>query len=225
MIPTWRGFLIIHSPIMEKPNYIYFLGIILAVLGILIYTISDTEVKEDYTQEIRRFREEKEVFFKKSKESPIEDKDSFKGLAYYSPTSEYRLEAKLEPITDTLPNTGKLTIRMTDGKEEVFIKHAYAVFQLKGKQRRLLLLKHANDESLFLPFTDKTNGFETYGGGRYLDLEPQPDKQTIMLDFNLAYNPFCAYNTNYSCPIPPTENHLDIEIKAGEKEFVHDEKK
>ena len=71
---------------------------------------------------------------------------------------------------------------------------------------------------LFLPFTDPTNGVTTYGGGRYLDLMI-PATKVVQLDFNKAYNPYCAYSGNYSCPIPPEENHLEIEIKAGVKKY------
>jgi uncharacterized protein (DUF1684 family) len=117
---------------------------------------------------------------------------------------------------------------MTGGEAEYFIKYGYATFKLKDKSHKLLLLLQLNNEDekdkLFLPFTDKTNGFETYGGGRYLDLDLEKDDQLI-IDFNFAYNPFCAYNDNYTCPVPPAENQLDIEIKAGEKEYVKDEAK
>ena len=75
-------------------------------------------------------------------------------------------------------------------------------------------------DHLFLPFTDNTNGVETYGGGRYIDLKI-PAGNTINIDFNKAYNPYCAYSDKYSCPIPPPENHLDIEIKAGIKLTDH----
>jgi len=125
----------------------------------------------------------------------------------------------VQPIKDTT----RLKIGRTDGSSELFVRYAYASFQLGGRQNRLLLLKsneQAKEDELFLAFTDKTNGFKTYGGGRYLDLEWKGDKDKITIDFNFAYNPFCAYNANYSCPLPPTQNHLEIAIRAGEKEFV-----
>jgi uncharacterized protein (DUF1684 family) len=73
-------------------------------------------------------------------------------------------------------------------------------------------------EYLFCPFKDKTNGNQTYGSGRFLDFE-EKDLENMVLDFNYAYNPYCAYNSNYSCPIPPFENHLDVEVLAGEKNW------
>lgn len=202
---------------MKKTNAIYFFGIVIAVVLILFYTFTDTEVNENYIEELTKFRADKDQFFKESDESPLEKKDNFLKLNYYPPDLTYRIRASLELIEDTT----QLKVRMTGGEEEAFVKYAYASFKLKDKQHKLLLLRQHSDESddqLFLPFTDKTNGFETYGGGRYLDIDLPSNKQVI-LDFNFAYNPFCAYNSNYTCPIPPRENYLDIEIMAGEKNF------
>jgi uncharacterized protein (DUF1684 family) len=201
----------------KKSNPIYFYGILLVVLAIVVYTFTDTSVKEDYTTEIKRFRTEKEAFFREGKGSPLENTSTFKGLSYYEPTPEYRIQADLSLIT----NNDSIPIQMSDGKTEKLAKYAYATFQLGGKSHQLLLLKHAEEEGLFLPFGDQTNGFDTYGGGRYLDLElKQNERDKIILDFNLAYNPFCAYNKNYSCPLPPRENQLAVEIRAGEKEYL-----
>lgn len=203
---------------MKKTNAIYFFGIVIAVVLILFYTFTDTEVNENYVEKLTKFRVDKDGFFKESDESPLEKKDNFLKLNYYPPDPTYRIRASLELIEDTT----QLKIRMTGGEEETFVKYAYASFKLKDKQHKLLLLKQnsdGSDERLFLPFSDKTNGFETYGGGRYLDVDFPEDEQVI-LDFNFAYNPFCAYNSNYTCPIPPRENYLDIEIPAGEKDFV-----
>jgi uncharacterized protein (DUF1684 family) len=202
----------------KKSNPIYFFGILLVVLSIVIYTLTDTSVKADYTTEISRFRQEKEAFFREGKGSPVEDLRTFKGLRYYDPTPEYRIQAELSLIQ----GNDSISIQMSDGKTEKLAKYAYATFQLGGKSHQLLLLKHAEEEGLFLPFGDQTNGFDTYGGGRYLDLElNKNERDKIMIDFNLAYNPFCAYNKNYSCPLPPRENQLAVEIRAGEKEYLH----
>jgi len=206
----------------RKSNPIYFYGILLVVLAIVIYTLTDTSVKVDYKTEISRFRQEKEASFREEKGSPIEDPSTFKGLRYYDPTPEYRIQAELSLIK----GNDSISIQMSDGKTEKLAKYAYATFRLGGRSHQLLLLKHAEEEVLFLPFGDQTNGFDTYGGGRYLDLElnkNEPDK--IMIDFNLAYNPFCAYNKNYSCPLPPPENQLAVEVQAGEKEYLHPDRK
>ncbi|MES2730812.1 MAG: DUF1684 domain-containing protein [Bacteroidota bacterium] len=206
----------------KKSNPIYFFGILVVVMAIVLYTFTDTEVKEAYTTEIQHFRLEKEAFFRDGQASPLEDRTQFKGLVYFDPTPEYRIQADLELIN----SHDSISIQMSNGKKEKLAKYAYAIFQLGGKTNKLLLLKHAEEEGLFLPFGDKTNGLDTYGGGRYLDLKPDNNNpEKIMIDFNLAYNPFCAYNKNYSCPLPPRENQLDVEIRAGEKEYPHAEKK
>jgi uncharacterized protein (DUF1684 family) len=209
---------------MKKTNAIYFFGIIVAVILILIYTFADTQANENYVDKLNKFRIEKDEFFNSSDQSPITQKDKFNKLSYYPADLTYRIRAAVELIHDTT----KLKVRMTGGEAEYFIKYGYATFKLKDKSHKLLLLLQLNNEDekdkLFLPFTDKTNGFETYGGGRYLDLDLEKDDQLI-IDFNFAYNPFCAYNDNYTCPVPPAENQLDIEIKAGEKEYVKDEAK
>ena len=109
----------------------------------------------------------------------------------------------------------------TTGRESTEVVYGIAKFTLNGKDHELeiyqspeLITQAEYEDYLFLPFTDNTNGEETYGGGRYLDLRI-PKGNKIILNFNKAYNPYCAYNTNYSCPITPRENYLDIEIKAG----------
>ena len=99
------------------------------------------------------------------------------------------------------------------------------IFDLKGKPFKLniyqnqdLIKKEGFEDYLFLPFLDNTNGEESYGGGRYIDMRI-PDGDTIIVDFNSAYNPYCAYNEKYSCPIVPRENYLDTEVRAGVKAF------
>jgi uncharacterized protein (DUF1684 family) len=208
-----------NPTVMKKTNAIYFYGIIAAVILILIYTFADTQANDSYVEKLTKFRNEKDEFFKNSDESPLTKKEDFSKLNYFLPDLTYRIKSNIELIKDTT----RLQIRMTGGEVENFIKYGYATFKLKDKTHKLLLLLRMDEEGgkdeLFLPFTDKTNGFETYGGGRYLDLELDNNDQ-LMIDFNFAYNPFCAYNDNFTCPIPPSENQLDIEIKAGEKEFV-----
>jgi uncharacterized protein (DUF1684 family) len=207
---------------MKKTNAVYFYGIIVAVIFILIYTFADTSANDTYLTKINKFRGEKDKFFKDSPESPLEDKKKFTRLTYFLPDQAYRIKATVEPIKDT----ARFTLRMTGGEEESFIRYGYATFKLKELTHKvLLLLKMGEDrekDALFLPFTDETNGFDTYGGGRYLDLELEKDGQ-LMIDFNFAYNPFCAYNHNYTCPIPPKENHILIKINAGEKDYPRDE--
>ena len=108
----------------------------------------------------------------------------------------------------------------TDGKQSFYIAFATASFKIDKKLCTLVLYKYPDDVQskplLFVPFKDLSNGTSTYTGGRYLDLELTNNK-TITIDFNKAYNPFCVYNYQYTCPIPPKENFLDVAIDAGEK--------
>ena len=200
-----------------KASRIYFFGIVLVIILILVYTFADTGVNDAYEREISQFRTDKNEFFKGSADSPIKNKAQFGQLDYFPPDQRYRIMSALQLVTDT----ARLKVRTTDGKVNLLTRYAYATFALEGKEHRLLLLKSAEeDDRLFLAFTDATNGFDTYGGGRYLDLEYEPGAEQLMIDFNLAYNPFCAYNDDYSCPIPPKENALNIAIKAGEKNYA-----
>jgi hypothetical protein len=206
-------------------NKFFLTGVFLLALIVLYYTFFDggnitsadglaESVKpETYRQQVDDSRTKKNEFFRTSAESPVTDKTAFKGLVYFAPDPAYRLTARLEPFAD---KTQKLVVRMSDGSEEVYEKFAHAVFNLNGETYRLLIVKLENTYSIL--FRDATSGKQTYGGGRYIELAPdQITNNRVILDFNMAYNPYCAYNPNYSCPIPPTENKLPIAIKAGEQ--------
>ncbi|CAN5472638.1 DUF1684 domain-containing protein [soil metagenome] len=207
-------------------NKLFLVALFLLIAAVLYYTFfddnasgSDESLKpEVYRQEVAAARKEKDHFLKTSAESPITDKSAFKGLVYFAPDPAYRVAARLEPFAD---KTQKLVVTMTDGSEEVYDKFAHAVFSLNGEACRLLVVKL--DKTYSILFRDATSGKETYGGGRYIELNP--DKLTdnrVILDFNTAYNPYCSYNPSYACPLPPKENSLPIAIKAGEKYVAHD---
>lgn len=171
-----------------------------------------------YNQEIRTERIKKDEFMRTNADSPVPDKSAFPGLVYYGPDPAYQVTARLEPFAD---KTQKLIVRMSDGSEEVYSKVAHAVFSLDGKAHRLLIV--SIDDTYSILFRDATSNKETYGGGRYLDLDAnQLSGNQIKLDFNTAYNPYCAYNPNYACPIPPAGNVLDVAIKAGERYVPHE---
>jgi hypothetical protein len=129
------------------------------------------------------------------------------------------VHARLQP----LENKHVRIIRTSDQKENQYIEFANAVFQLDGREHRLLILEILGPDprqgELFLGFADATSANETYGGGRYLDLERVRGATSIDLDFNKAYNPYCAYTEGFSCPLPPKENILGIAIPAGEKNY------
>lgn len=189
------------------------------VLGFLtLNTMSDanepTVSSTDYQQQTEAERNKKDAFFRENTESPLVDKRSFTHLNYYAPNLTYRVSARLEPFADA---SQKMTVRMSDGSEEIYEKYAHAVFELSGQACRLLITKTSGNYSIL--FRDGTSGKTTYGGGRYLDLEAdQLTSNRVTLDFNAAYNPYCAYNPRYACPLPPAENTLPVAVEAGEKQ-------
>ncbi|AZQ58812.1 DUF1684 domain-containing protein [Maribacter sp. MJ134] len=172
---------------------------------------------------ILEFQKELNSEFKDPEVSPLADRHrkNFEGLEFFKPDTNYVVQAKFMRTPDALPF---LMPTSTDRKSEEVV-YAIVEFQLKGKTYELevyqnpeLILEEKYTDYLFLPFTDLTNGKETYGGGRYLDLRI-PDGNTIVIDFNKAYNPYCAYNKKYSCPLVPSVNNLSTKILAGVKAF------
>ncbi|MEP2057020.1 MAG: DUF1684 domain-containing protein [Maribacter litoralis] len=181
--------------------------------------------KSDKLADILLFQEELNAEFKNPETSPLADRFriDFETLDFFAPDTNYIVEAKLIRTPDALP----FSMPTTTGRESTEVVYGIAKFTLNGKEHELeiyqspeLITQDKYEDYLFLPFTDKTNGEETYGGGRYLDLRI-PNGSTIVLDFNKAYNPYCAYNKKFSCPIVPKVNHLDTEIRVGVKAFEH----
>lgn len=205
---------------MKKTNIILLATFIGAII-VIFYSFSSSQDPSAYLDAIRQEREERDRFMRTSSESPLteEEKKNFRGLSYFEPSPRYRIIASLQPIK----SKNVLVLTTSDGKEQSFIPYAYAEFELDNVQNRLLILEPIGRGpmrgKLFLPFADNTSGIDTYGAGRYLELEKIPGSSTITLDFNKAYNPYCAYNDSYSCPLPPAENVLKVGIKAGEKRY------
>lgn len=173
----------------------------------------------DYASWVDEQRAGKDGFFRESHHSPIPatERDGFGGLSYYPIDLDLRFEGlRLEPVDASL--TAETQVQTSDGALREGRRVGTFVFDVAGEAQRLTALQLANSsgDALFVPFKDATNGTETYGAGRYLDLEPMPDG-TYDLDFNLAYSPFCAYSPSYSCPLPPPENRLTSRITAGEQ--------
>ncbi len=179
---------------------------------------------EDYVKDIETMRREKDYFFREDRQSPIPHslRHAFEGLAHFPPDPEYRVRAKL--VKD--PNPQRIVLATSKGVPRDMIRYGVFEFEIGGTNQRLAAYKsvpqpghHHESESLFVPFRDATSGKETYGAARYLDIEAEPGDQ-YMIDFNLAYNPYCAYSDDYVCPFPPRENWLPIPIHAGEKNFA-----
>lgn len=192
--------------------------LLLVVVGIVAYTLFDS-VKPAadparFRQDELERRRDRDQFFKESGESPIKDRAAFTGLRYFEPDAAYRVTATLERLDGGKP----YNVTMTGGETETYQPYGRATFTLAGQECRLLVFRSQEDGQLFIPFKDLTNGQETYGAGRYLDVpERDVSGDELPLDFNRAYNPFCAYNPTYTCPIPPAENHLKVAVRAGER--------
>ena len=176
-------------------------------------------VQEFNANDISKSREEKDYQFKNSDNSPlaIDRRSDFIGLQYFPITEEYFVFADFTPFetTDTisLPTTKA-------GDFRKMIRYGKLNFQIaESKSLELTAYKELDNQQdmLFVPFKDKTSGFTTYQAGRYLEISEPDEQQMCIIDFNRAYNPYCAYNAEYSCPLIPSENILPVFIKAGEK--------
>ena len=173
-----------------------------------------------YPDAVSQFRAQKDTYYKSGLHSPIpvEERGTFEGLPYY-PVDEGLVfeERRLEPYTGNEPSD--FQIPTSDGKMRAAHRAGYLSFEVGAEQRRLTAYTFDGDGDegfLFVPFVDATSGSETYGAGRYLDLEPEDDG-TYTLDFNLAYHPSCVYDAKFSCPLTPSENRLPVRIEAGER--------
>lgn len=142
-------------------------------------------------------------------------------MAYYPVDSDYRFEVEL----DEYENPDRVTVGTSTDGEQAYLEWGEFTVEVGGEEVRIQAYKsEPDDHRLWVPFRDETSGEETYGAGRYLDLEPEDhrtDDGTWILDFNEAYNPTCAYSDRYECPLPPMDNWLDIPIEAGEKDYGH----
>lgn len=178
--------------------------------------------------ELEMARAEKDDFFKNHWQSPLlpEQKKTFTGLNYFPENPALHLMLKVERFAEQTA----VDFQTTTGDVQHFIRYARLKFTVEGQPAELTL--YASDHGFFLPFVDSLANKETYGAGRYLDPEPTPGGQ-VLIDFNQAYNPYCAYNEPYwinphaaqrwSCPITPFENRLKIPIRAGEKLYYPEE--
>lgn len=179
-------------------------------VGIIYNEDLDPEI---YAMTLKADRRDTQKWFLTDDESPVADADSFPGLEFFEPDLNYRFVASVEPYRG---EDKFLEIQNTDGTTDAYEKYAYVHFELNNSPQKLLLLKHENVLSLM--FRDATSGKTTYGGGRYLEFATSDIKsQKLVVDFNKAFNPYCAYNPNYACPLPPAENTLQESIPAGEK--------
>lgn len=192
---------------------------------LLLLTISSCaqkNSKDTYITSVEGYRYTMNKNFANKKTTPFDEEDfkAFRSLDFFPIDTAYRVVANFKK--DENPRLFEMPT--TTDRKPMYATFGTATFTLNGKEVQLHIYQSKDKESpdfydtLFLPFTDATSGNESYGGGRYLEPE-YPSEGKIVIDFNKSYNPYCVYNSKYSCPIPPKENRLPIAIKAGIKNY------
>ena len=178
----------------------------------------DQQEKEAWERALGRFRREKDDFFRAAEDSPLPEggRASFGGLRYFDPDPSLRIEARLHRY----PEPEGIMVSTSKGTRQLFNRVGYFDLTIEGGPVRLNAYQSAerDDPNLFIPFRDGTSGKESYGSARYLDMEVEHDDE-YAVDFNYAYNPYCAYSEDYVCPLPPQENWLKVPIRAGEMKY------
>ncbi len=179
-----------------------------------------SETDAEWAERLRENRAEKDQFFGEHPQSPVppEERDEFAGLDYFEPSAAFRVDAEVTMHDEPEP----VEMETTSGPPVRYLRVATFAFELRGENCELHAYRQetSEDDTLFVPFRDKTTGQQTYDGGRYMELEPGrelADGDVVTLDFNLAYSPFCAFSETFSCPLPPEENWLEVAVAAGEK--------
>jgi len=193
----------------------------------LLLLISMNTFAQSYADLIAKHREAYKEDFIKDSHSPLK-KNDLQNLHFYEADSNYKVLAAVE----LLKNEKVFKMPTFNGSSSDYYRYAHINFSLKGKAVQMTLYRSVAlstnpiyKDHLFLPFTDETNNKETYGGGRYIDLDAKEiNSNHIEIDFNKAYNPYCAYSDGYRCPVPPEENDLPLAIKAGEKLYTGEKK-
>ena len=196
-------------------------------IALMLFTCANAQTFYG-TTDLKTFRDGRDQEFRNKDESPLkaEDFSNFKGLNNYPFDKAFRVTAAFERTADEK----YFEMPTSSGRTKKFVKYGVLTFKIGGKEQRLSVYQTDAEtlakfpeyaDLLFIPFRDATNRTDTYGGGRYIDIK-EPKGKTVTLDFNLAYNPNCAYGSDkYNCPIPPRENTLKVSIMAGEKRYIY----
>lgn len=194
----------------------------LSLLFLFLSVFVFSQSKKKQIAEIQKFQKELNAEYLNPKETPLrgENTAKFKEHPFFTIDLKYRIKAAFKKTENAVP----FEIPTSSGKTKPYVEYGKGTFKIDGKEQQLTIYQSlqlvnvpGNADYLFLPFRDESNGKETYGGGRYLDLRI-PESDEILLDFNKSYHPLCAYNPyDYSCPIVPEENFLKIKIEAGVK--------
>lgn len=193
-----------------------------AVVAVLLVVIcgaacASRPAEEDYAAKITAVRAAKDEGFKNGPESPVpaDKKASLLPLAYFPIDENYAVPAALEPAAERT----RITVPTSTGKIRDLERIGALKFTLNGKPLRLTAfidVESPQVDRLFVPFADQTSGSETYAAGRYMELDPTATG-IYVIDFNIAYNPYCYYSPEFDCPYPPKENRLEVPIRAGER--------
>ena len=202
----------------RKNSTYIIIGVAALFIGLLAWQMLE-DPDAEYEAEILRFRKSKNEMFQLDEESPLslDQKNRFTGLEYFDISRKYRVYA----VYRANPKYSKVDIIRTGGDTVTYVQSGFLDFDLEGKKHSLIAYNSPDrtPKELFVMFRDASSGKSTYGGGRYIDTRLVKDRPTVLLDFNLAYNPYCVYNKDYYCPLPPQENTLSIAIEAGEKDW------
>ncbi len=200
-----------------------FLNFVVVILTLINYSCGTkyTPEQQKYIAEIQKIRSEKDAYMKDDPESPFNarTKVEFHPLKYYDVDPGLVFKSRLYEYgkKDTVSIFG------TKGEERKVVRYGYVIINYKGSETKVNVyngVSRTGQEYYSIWFTDKTTGKETYGVGRYIDFELNPDKEFLYtIDFNLAYSPYCSYSPDYSCAIPSKEDHISLAIEAGEKSF------
>ena len=187
------------------------------LLFLLISGCGSQPKEEDYPAKIAAIRSAKDEGFKNDQDSPIpaDKKKTLLPLAYFPIDESYAVPATIEPTADRT----RIEVPTSIGKTRQLVRIGTLKFSLKGQTLRLTAFRDLESRDvnrLFVPFSDLTSGAETYPAGRYMELDPTPTG-IYVVDFNIAYHPYCYYSPEYDCPFPPKENRLTVPIRAGER--------
>ncbi|PHS64901.1 MAG: hypothetical protein COB12_07440 [Flavobacterium sp.] len=196
---------------------------IVIIVTLLISSFVISQTNKELIKEIEKVQHELNEEYSNPKTSILDSLDqlTFKGLHFYPINLKFKVEAKFVRTPDEKP----FLMKTSSERLPEYVKYGEAHFTIDGKDLVLNIFQSTNHENkegfedyLFIPYTDLTSGDGSYGGGKYIDGRI-PEGDTISIDFNKAYNPYCAYSHRYSCPIPPEENDLLVRIEAGVKAY------
>lgn len=191
-------------------NKVFLVIIILGIIGIMFYSLSGSE---SYADTVKKQRDTFLKNLMSEDDSPIASLKDFSGIKYFEADKKFIIDAEFKA-----ESAGQGMILMTDSSQTEIKKAGTATFSLNGKTFTVNVFDEG--EHFLFPFRDLTSGKETYGGGRFINIPKESlNDDKLEIDFNNAHNFYCAYNESYICPIPPKENFIDAEIRAGEKKY------